>query len=178
MRPYPIVLSLAIVASLVAGEDSGLIPKQQRKDVSAFGFHDGKQLRTVADHKGRILVVDFWTTWCGPCRRALPELHRIQQQQARLPITIIPVNMDEDGWAKVTPFLMKNREFLKGFQAYMAGTGKQGSAVLGPVNAFPTTFLVDAEGKLAWWWTGYGEGVVLDRANQLLKELYAEQPNP
>ncbi len=165
---------LVPIASLVlhaGGEDTGIIPKAQRKDASSFGFSDGGKVRTVAEYRGKIVVVDFWATWCPPCRKSLPELAHLQRQESKVPIAIIPVNRDEEGWSIVRPFLIKNSKVLEGFRVYMAGIGKQGIAVLGPVDAFPTTYLIDADGKVASRWTGYGEGLLVERLNELLKEL-------
>jgi hypothetical protein len=58
----------------------------------------------------------------------------------------------------------------------MAGTGGQGISVLGEVKAFPTTYLIDAEGKVAWRWSGYGEGLLLERLKTLLQELPPPKP--
>lgn len=139
--------------------------------MSAFGFSDGSKNRLLADFRGKVVVVDFWTTWCPPCRQSMPELVNIQRQEAKVPIAVIPVNMDEDGWSVVTPFLMKKRKVLDGFRVFRAAVGKSGIHVLGTVEAFPTTFIVDAKGKLAWWWSGYGPRLVEERANQVLKEI-------
>lgn len=176
MRPLLPVTALMMSLGLQASDDSGLIPKGQRKDASAFGFSDGKKKGTLADYRGKVVVVDFWTTWCPPCRESLPELAHLQRQEARAPIAIIPVNRDEEGWSIVTPFLSKNSKVLEGFRVFMAGTGTNGISILGEVKAFPTTYLIDAEGKVAWRWSGYGEGLLLERLKMLLRELPPPKP--
>lgn len=176
MRFLPLTLILSTSLAFAGGEDTGLIPKAQRKDASAFGFTDGSHTKTIADYRGKIVVVDFWTTWCPPCRASLPEIAHLQQQEGKAPIAIIPVNRDEEGWSVVTPFLTKNKNALKGFKVYMADVGKRGIAVLGAVNAFPTTFILDGDGKVAWMWSGYGQGLMLERLKMLLKELPPPPP--
>ena len=176
MKLSTLVIPALLSVSLAAGEgqDSGLIPISQRRDVSAFGFTDGSKSRTLFEYRGKVVVVDFWTTWCPPCHKSIPELISIQRQEATVPVAVIPVNMDEDGWPVVTVFFAKNRKALEGFRVFRAGLGKNGVHVLGEVTAFPTTFLVDANGKLAWWWSGYGPDLVKDRLNQILTELPAK----
>lgn len=172
MNPRFLLIPVLIAVTLSAGEaqDSGLIPKARRRDVSAFGFSDGSRSRLLSEYRGKVVVVDFWTTWCPPCRRSLPELADLQQQGDKGAIAVVPVNMDEDGWPVVHAFIMRNSRALASFHAFRAGSGKNGPDVLGPVEAYPTTFIVDPEGKLAWWWSGYGEGLVKERANQVLNE--------
>lgn len=176
MRYLPLALILSTSLAFAGGEDTGLIPKAQRKDASAFGFTDGRNMKTIAEYRGKVVVVDFWTTWCPPCRASLPEIAHLQRQEGKAPIAIIPVNQDEDGWNAVTPFLMKNKKALDGFRAYLPGVGKHGIAVLGTVSGFPTTFIIDGDGKVAWMWSGYGQGLMLERLNTLLKELPSPPP--
>lgn len=173
----PALLALSTALAIAGGEDTGLIPKAQRKDASAFGFTDGKIMKTIAEYRGKVVVVDFWTTWCPPCRASLPEVAHLQRQESKAPIAIIPVNQDEDGWSAVTPFLMKNRMALEGFRVFMPGTGNHGISMLGTVSAFPTTFIVGGDGKVAWMWSGYGKGLLLERLKILLQELPPPVPH-
>lgn len=182
MRPGPTCTLLSTVfllaAPLSASDDSGLIPPAQRRSAAGFVVREGDRTVKVADLKGRIVVVDFWTTWCPPCRRSLPELAHLQRQgAAKGTLAVLPVNMDEDRMAVLPRFLMRNAKALGEFHAYAPGLGKEGVAAnFGEdPKAYPTTVLLDGEGRIAWRWSGYGEGVLVARINQLLAELAAAQ---
>lgn len=165
---------LGATALLPAGDDSGLIPAAQRRSAAGFVAHEGSRSVKVADLKGRVEVVDFWTTWCPPCRQSLPELAHLQRQgAAKGTLAVLPVNMDEERMTVLPRFLARNGKVLGEFHAYAPGLGKDGIAAnFGEdPKAYPTTYLLDGEGRIAWRWAGYGEGVLAHRINQLLQEL-------
>src|SRR5947199_9585537 len=56
---------------------------------------DGKTV-TIESFKGKVVLIDFWATWCGPCRKALPELKDLRQRNAREPLVVVSVSADED----------------------------------------------------------------------------------
>ena len=177
MKISPWIAALVcLVPAFAESEDSGLIPVSQRKSVVGFVAHGkGKPVR-IADLKGQIVLVDFWTTWCPPCRQSLPELAQLQRKgKEKGTLTVLPVNMDENRMEVLPRFVSKNAKVLGEFQAYSPGLGKEGiGANFGQeITAYPTTYLIDPEGRIAWRWTGYGKGLLVDRINQLLRELQA-----
>lgn len=157
------------------GGDTEHFPIGKRSDLSKLGFVDqnGKKC-SVSDFKGKIVVVDFWTVWCGPCRRSLPEIHSLQKQGVEKGnLVVIPCNLDDEYWPQgVVKFLQKNKEALGGFIYYRAQLGKSGiSANLGTdISSYPTTLVIDKAGMLAAKWSGYGEGLLVYELNQLIKE--------
>lgn len=173
MRLTSLWAPLLCLALPLLGGEAQTFAKGSRPDLTQLGFHDGKRAWKVEDFKGKVVVVDFWAIWCPPCRQSLPEL-RFAQQQGDLKgdWAVVPVNLDEEGWPKLTQFLHRNQKALDGFRAYRAMTGRQGIATnLGAdIQAFPTTLVIDREGRLAVRWSGYGEGLLAYHLNAVLRE--------
>ncbi|WP_243302299.1 TlpA family protein disulfide reductase [Geothrix oryzisoli] len=169
------LLALVLCISFSKAGDTEHFPIGKRPDVSKLGFVDqnGKKV-LVEDFKGKIILVDFWTVWCGPCRRSLPEIHALQKQGIEKgTLVVIPCNLDDEYWPRgVIQFLNKNKESLPGFIYYRAQIGKNGigTNLGGDINSYPTTLLIDRTGKLATKWSGYGEGLILYELNLLLNE--------
>ena len=170
-----LIFSLILcVTSLFAGETEHF-PIGKRLDLSNLGFADqnGKKC-LISDFKGKIVVVDFWVIWCGPCKRSLPEIFSLQKEgKEKGNLVIIPCNLDDDYWPQgVYKFMKLNKKVLDGFTYYRPQTGKNGiNTNLGnDINSYPTTLVIDREGRLAAKWSGYGEGLLIYEINQLLKE--------
>lgn len=120
-------------------------PDKERKPAPEFALKDadGKTVR-LADYRGKVVLLDFWATWCGPCKIEIPWFMEFERKHKDKGFAVIGVSMDEDGWAAVKPFT----EELK--INYRIVIGSDSTAQLyGGVEALPTTFLIDREGKVA-----------------------------
>ncbi len=137
----------------VAQGESGLAAKGQ--DVSAVAYLDaGGTRHTLAEERGKVVVVDVWATWCPPCRKSLPGLAKLAVAGGN-DYSVIPISVDDDGFKAVTPFLQQHGELaaLPG----LVPDGAGGIAPLGQVQGIPTTFLLDREGKVLDAWSGVQE---------------------
>lgn len=148
------------------------IPMGQRPSASAFGVSDrsGKNL-TVAELKGKVVVIGFWTTACDASCRQLMELADLQPKGEKFGFSVLPVNFDPERWGKVMPFIQKNAKFFEKTQIYLPGVGAQGPSVLSKViPALPAVFIVDREGNLAFAGTGYEANALVENLKKVLVE--------
>ncbi len=170
----PILCALLLAPIALAG-DTEHFPVGKRLDVGKLGFKDQKgKTCLVEDFKGKVVVVDFWAVWCGPCRRSLPELFSLQKQGAEKgTLVVIPCNLDDEYWPQgVYSFFRSNSKIFDGFTYYRSLMGKNGVGTVlgGDITSYPTTLVIDREGKLAAKWSGYGEGLLAYEINQVMKE--------
>jgi thiol-disulfide isomerase/thioredoxin len=157
-----IVLGLAgyyygkVVPLIKAGKQQGIISSAgSRQSVAGFGFEtaDGKH-QTIAGFKGKVAVVDVWATWCGTCLRSIPKLVELRKKYQAAPVEIIGIDVDDEGWAKVKPFLLKHPEINYTMAVPYPPASFQFKTIvdlrpLGNVSATPTVFVVDRQGRLA-----------------------------
>jgi thiol-disulfide isomerase/thioredoxin len=119
-------------------------PELARKRV-APNFHvvalDGKTI-SMESLTGKVVLIDFWATWCGPCREALPHLKEIVQNFAGQPLVVISVNLDEDEGAWKNFVAHNGMTWLQ----YHDGGFDGPIATQFAVKAIPTTFTIDADG--------------------------------
>ena len=107
---------------------------------------------TLAEYKGKIVLVNFWATWCDPCYVEIPWLIEMQQKYAAKGFTVLGVSMDEEGKAAVVPFLAKERFDVKGQKlpmSYPIVIGNDDVAdKFGGLLGYPTSFLISRDGKV------------------------------
>jgi thiol-disulfide isomerase/thioredoxin len=113
---------------------------------------DGKPF-TLASLKGHVVLLDFWASWCAPCRKSFPFLDRLQRQHADDGLRVVGLTLEEDGDA-VTGFL---ESVPVGFTIARDTSERAGEAF--GVVAMPTTFLIDREGQVAARFEGGDESV-------------------
>jgi thiol-disulfide isomerase/thioredoxin len=104
---------------------------------------DGKHI-TMDSLAGKVVLIDFWATWCGPCREALPHIRKVAQKFEGQPLVVLSISLDRDE-AKWKDFVAKNEmTWLQYRDGYFDGP----IATRFSVNAIPATFSIDADGVL------------------------------
>jgi cytochrome c biogenesis protein CcmG/thiol:disulfide interchange protein DsbE len=102
----------------------------------------GSLIRVSSMH-GHIVLVNFWATWCPPCKKEIPLLNDLQTRFGPLGFNVVGVSLDEDGWNAVSPFTAQQPI------GYTVGLRLDDTlAALGGVNTVPQTFILDREGRV------------------------------
>lgn len=145
----------------------GIAPESERKSGGEFSLPKmsaGGENWNFADQRGKIVVVNYWATWCPPCRLETPGLVEIANEYKSRGIEIVGVTLDENLEA-VQPFIEK---YQIPYEILLPGADPNtGSAEM----ALPTTFLYDKNGNLAKKYTGIVlESTLKSDIEELLKE--------
>jgi len=103
----------------------------------------------LTKYKGKIVIVNFWATWCGPCRKEIPDFIEAYKKYKSKGVEIIGISVDQDGWTKVTPFVKKSS-----INCPIVLSDQQVVENYGGINAIPTTFIIDRLGNIVDQHTG------------------------
>jgi peroxiredoxin len=125
---------------------------------------------SLAAYRGKVVVLNFWATWCPPCRHEMPSMERLRVKMTGRPMEIVAVNSAETA-KDVKAFLSKMK---LSFPILLDPDG--GNTRRWKVFALPTSFLLDAQGRVRYVLTGpteWDEGEALQNVESLLARLQA-----
>jgi cytochrome c biogenesis protein CcmG, thiol:disulfide interchange protein DsbE len=125
---------------LSAGCDRGDHPTQIQTPAAAFTLVDGSQTLRLSSYRGKVVVLNFWATWCAPCIEEIPSLNRLQRELPQL--VVLGVSVDEDGDAY--------RQFLIEHQVdftTIRDPARRVNALYG-TQKFPESYVIDRNGQI------------------------------
>lgn len=127
---------------------------------------DGKNLR-LAEQRGRVVLVNFWATWCAPCRQEMPLLNQLYQKYQGSGFTLLGVNVDEDSRNAINLATKLGVSFPVLLDADKAVSKRY------DLSSMPSTLLIDRDGKVRYVHRGYQAGfeaLYEQQIRELLKE--------
>ncbi len=124
---------------------TGCLRRTERRAAPEFQLRDtdGRTVR-LSDYRGKVVLLNFWATWCGPCTIEIPWFVEFERRHKDRGFAVLGIAMDEDGWEVVRPFM----ERLRINYRVLLGNDEVAQAY-GGVDSLPTSFLIDREGRVA-----------------------------
>lgn len=125
--------------------ESGLKPAAKRNPAPGFTLKDadGRDVK-LADLKGKVVLLNFWATWCGPCKFEIPWFVEFEKRYKDQGFAVLGVSLDEEGWEVVKPYIQE-----KGVNYRVVIGSEEVSMKYGGVDSLPMTFMIDREGRIA-----------------------------
>ncbi|HYL85868.1 MAG TPA: TlpA disulfide reductase family protein [Candidatus Angelobacter sp.] len=127
----------------------GTPPTAENRDGKAaanFSLPDSNGVQVaLADYKGKVVLLNFWATWCGPCKIEIPWFMEFNKTYKDRGFAVLGVSLDDDEWKSVRPYLAEKK------MDYPVMVGNdQVSQSYGGIDSLPTTFIIDRDGRIAF----------------------------
>lgn len=143
---------------------AGTVDGASRAPAPDFTLNDlnGKPVQ-LSQSRGKVVILDFWATWCPPCKAEIPHFKELYTQYQPKGLEIIGIALDQGGVADVAPFA---RELAINYPLVIGNP--QVVESYGGIRGIPTTFLIDKKGRIAAKYVGYQDKQVFEKEIQRL----------
>jgi peroxiredoxin len=160
MKSITVVFIIALSISLFTAATA-----QKKAPNFSLKTGDGKTYE-LYQNKGKVIILNFWATWCGPCRQEIPDFVELYKKYKDQGVVIVGVSLDKDGWEKVNPFVKQNNINYP----VVLDNGTVASS-FGKIQFIPTTFIIDPSGTIVDEHTGVMTKAMLEaKIKPLLKK--------
>ncbi len=168
-----LLVLLFIFLEKSSNKSSNEVPQQEQKtetneDVSTTGAYDfnlsdinGKKVR-LSDFKGKVVILDFWATWCPPCKMEIPSFIELYKQYKNDGLVVIGVAIDNE---------IKVKNFVKEYKVNYPILIADETTIIkyGGIRGIPTTFIIDKNGNIKNQYVGYRPKEVFEESFKALK---------
>lgn len=155
---------LMLVLGLAFASTSVAIEKGQAAPNFRLPLLDSKKKVSLKQYRGKVVYVDFWASWCGPCRQSLPLLTKLRTEMKKQPFEVLAINLDEET-AAAKGFL---REYPVNYPVLLDPEGQVASQYQLP--GMPTSFILDKRGRIQHVHVGF-KPQDIDKIRQQVKSL-------
>lgn len=137
--------ALMIAYSYLPGVSAAVKSAKNRSPAAGFTLKDATDRDfKLSDYKGKVVLLNFWATWCGPCKIEIPWFIEFEKSYNTRGFAVVGISMDEDGWNAVKPYVEQKQ------MNYGVAIGDDGLAQkYGGIDSLPTTYLIDRAGRVA-----------------------------
>ena len=138
-------IALVIAVALPATATADLTPADARKSLSEVALTNSKgEPVNLSAYKGRVVLLDFWATWCTGCKKEIPWFMSFQRKYKKSGLTVVGASLDDDGWKSVKPYLQEHKINYR----IVIGTFESAKQ-FGADKGMPVSVLIDRDGKIA-----------------------------
>jgi peroxiredoxin len=158
-----LAIAVALLLTLLAGSPARALGEgDEAKDFEApLLGHD--TVVALSDHRGKVVYLDFWASWCDPCTKAIPAIEKLRKEFSKDDFQVLAVNVDKSE-KKAKKFLKKNPI---GYPSVADPKGKL-PRVFG-LETMPTSYLIDRDGVIRYVHRGFRKGDVGEIREQIAK---------
>jgi len=150
-------------------DDTGVVPERllnhELKSIDKGSFK-------LSDFAGKVVVINLWASWCGPCRAEIPDYEKVRKEFAGKPVEFIGLTTEDPRVAseKVKQFV---RDFNFGFRLGWADR-ETARALMNGRSMIPQTIVLSSDGRIISHWNGYSRGQSHDRLKQAVEHALAD----
>ena len=156
---------LCIALGLAGAAQAAVAPQSAAPDFTLRSL-EGRNLR-LAEQRGQVVLVNFWATWCGPCKQEMPHLNRLYDKYRSAGFQLLSINVDED------PRQAGSAAAKFGVHFPVLLDGDKTVSKLYELQSMPSTVLIDRDGRVRYLHRGYREGLEAAYERQI-RELVKE----